>query len=228
MRFSLERVESAVEAVALAIATELQAGKQVLWLVSGGSAVGAQVQVMYRLAATHTDKLSNLHILPVDERYGPAGHADSNSEQMRKAGFNPTIAHWYDVLQGGSMQDTVHTYGLLAEKLFSDAGVVIATMGLGPDGHTAGVLPHSPATNDPNSTVVGYEWSDHQRMTLDVSMLRDIDQAFVLAYGETKETAIQRLNANTESLVDLPAKVLYDIPSVTVYNDTVESEANTK
>ncbi|MCA9327574.1 6-phosphogluconolactonase [Candidatus Saccharibacteria bacterium] len=228
MHFSTERVELAVGAPASAVATELQAGKRVLWLVSGGSAVGAQVQIMYRLGVACGDFLENLHILPVDERYGPVGHADSNSEQMRKAGFNPAAANWHDVLTGSSMQDTVHAYGQLAEKLYDDAAAVIATLGLGPDGHTAGVLPHSPATNDPNSSVVGYEWSDHQRMTLDLSLLREIDQAFVLAYGETKETAIQRLVANTEPLVDLPAKVLYDIPTVTVYNDFVESEGNTK
>ncbi len=225
MNFTTADSKTAIKNIVQQLQRSLASDKPVLWLVSGGSAVAAQVTVMQQLSQSVPDTLANLTILPVDERYGPAGHADSNSEQMRRAGFAPEPATWVDVLgEGGTLSETLEHYETLVEDSFARAKTVVATLGLGADGHTAGVLPDSPAVLDSTATVIGYNWSDFERMTLGLAQLQQIDQAFVLAYGDTKCSALQRLHDNQDLLSSLPAKVLYDIPSVTVYNDCLESE----
>ena len=225
MKFTKTDVKIATEDITKALQEALGKGSPVLWLVSGGSAVTTQVAVMERLSRTLPDKLANLTILPVDERYGAPGHSDSNSEQMRLAGFAPETATWVDVLRGGgTISETLEQYKTLVEDSFAKAKLVIATLGLGADGHTAGILPDSPAVLDTTTTVIGYDWSDYMRMTLGLAQLTQIDRAFVLAYGDAKCPALQRLHDNQEVISSLPAKVLYDIPTVTVYNDCIESE----
>lgn len=225
MIFSRIQQADAATHSAYTIQNELAKDRTVLWLVSGGSAIPIQVAIMQRLAVEVPAKLANLTILPIDERYGLASHADSNSEQMRQAGFEPGPAKWFDILQGGgSLRETLERYEALVEDSFAQAKTVIATFGLGADGHTAGILPDSPAALDSAATVIGYDWSDFKRMTLGLAQLQQIDRAFVLAYGEAKCAALRRLHDNQDPLSSLPAKVLYDIPSVTVYNDCIESE----
>ncbi|MBL8121489.1 6-phosphogluconolactonase [Candidatus Saccharibacteria bacterium] len=224
MKFSTEGVEVAIAAIASAIAAPLQDGKKVLWLTSGGSCIRPQVAVMAKLRELPSEQLAGLRILPVDERYGPVGHENSNSEQMRQASFDPGTAQWFDVLEGKPMAATVEEYANTAADLMAESSTVVASLGMGPDAHTAGLLPHSPVFTDTTSSVVGYSWSDYERMTLGVEFLLQIDIVFLLAYGESKKAALERLHSNTEPIEDVPAKLLYDLPNVTVYNDFIRSE----
>jgi 6-phosphogluconolactonase/glucosamine-6-phosphate isomerase/deaminase len=97
-------------------------------------------------------------------------------------------------------------------------------LGLGTDAHTAGVLPGSPAVEPTDHFVVGYAWTDYQRMTSSLTALRRIAIVWLLAYGEAKAEALRRLYDNAEPLCELPGAILYELPEVYVYNDAIESE----
>jgi 6-phosphogluconolactonase/glucosamine-6-phosphate isomerase/deaminase len=225
MKFLREPSGAAVQTIAERIASELAIGRRVLWLVSGGSNVALEVQIMQQLRASSADKLDHLAVLPMDERYGPQGHSDSNTQQLREAGFDPGKATWIDVLlHDTSFDQTVDFYNELAARALASASSVIGQFGLGNDGHTAGILPGSPAADADNATVAGYEWDDYTRMTLTPRALLNTTVGFVPAYGESKKTALQRLQKNKATLSGLPAKLLYDIPEAYVYNDHIESE----
>jgi 6-phosphogluconolactonase/glucosamine-6-phosphate isomerase/deaminase len=73
-------------------------------------------------------------------------------------------------------------------------------------------------------TVGGYEWTDYTRLTLLPRALTMINVAYVLAYGDNKKQALTRLQDNDESLGDLPARLLYEIPDVYVYNDAITNK----
>jgi 6-phosphogluconolactonase/glucosamine-6-phosphate isomerase/deaminase len=224
MQFLREDQGVAVDAIATRIVNELQAGKRVLWLVSGGSNVGLQVQIMQMVRDQASEHLGGLAILPMDERYGKPGHANSNTEAMRAAGFDPAEATWVDVLMHDVPFDqTIDFYNEVAATALANATVVIGQFGLGPDGHVAGVLPGSPAATADEVTVAGYEWTDYTRLTLTPTALARIQIAYVPTYGDNKKDALQRLRANTETLSQLPAKLLYEIPEVYVYNDQLEA-----
>jgi 6-phosphogluconolactonase/glucosamine-6-phosphate isomerase/deaminase len=224
MKFSTEGVEAAVDAIAKAISESLSGDKKVLWLVSGGSCISPQVQIMHKLSVLPESQLTGLSVLLVDERYGAPGHANSNDEQLLQAGFDPGNAQWHKVNNGLSFAETVAAYSKTAADLFAGSDKVFATLGMGPDAHTAGLLPDSPAFEDTISTVIGYTWSDYERMTLGVEIILKIDLAYLLAYGESKKPALERLLHHNEPVEKLPAKLLYDLPDVTVYNDYIKTE----
>lgn len=226
MKFLNQPQDQAIRKIAGRICQELEAGKRVLWLTSGGSNVQAEVTVMKLVREHAEDKLGGLAILPMDERYGKPGHDTSNSEALRRAGFDPGAATWVDVLTHDvPLNQTISFYTDVAATAFANAAVIIGQFGLGNDAHTAGVLPDSPAADADEVTVAGYEWTDYTRMTLTPVALAQVQVAYVLAYGDGKKEALERLQANTEPLAKLPAKLLYQIPEVYVYTDQVLAES---
>jgi 6-phosphogluconolactonase/glucosamine-6-phosphate isomerase/deaminase len=220
MEFVKEQQAAAAQAIAARITTELRHGQRVLWLVSGGSNVEAEVAIMDAVRQAAADRLPGLAILPMDERYGPLGHEHSNSQALRAAGFDPGAAVWMDVLvHNVEFEPTVSFYNEVASTLLANAGVVIGQFGIGADGHVAGILPHSPSVDADEVIVAGYDWSDYPRLTLTPTALQRLDVGYVLAYGSVKQRALDRLQTRSEPLDALPATLLYDIPEVYIYTD---------
>lgn len=220
MKWSVDTAQDATDQIVQHIRELAKTKHAILLLVSGGSAIAIEAEVLAQL----TNCTQIVGVLPMDERYGPKAHADSNIAQL-VTHLPDSPIQIYDILdQNVPFDQTVDYYSSLAQDLFARADSVVAICGLGADAHTAGLLPGSPATNDTVSTVIGYNWQDYTRMTLGASYLLQITMAFVLAYGDSKKVALQRLQVNNESSEELPAKLLYDISDVTIYNDFITSD----
>jgi len=227
MQFLHEGQTAAVRAIAARIAEELTTGKRVLWLVGGGGNASREVEVMALVRKRAEAQLGGLAILPTDERYGSPGHPDSTIQRLRRAGLEPGNATLVDVLMHNLPFDqTLSFYTDVTATAFANAGVIIGQFGLGNDGRIAGVVPDGPAAAADEVTVAGYQWQDHAQLTLTPAALAQMQVAYVLAYGQAKKRVLERLQANTDTLTSLPAKSLYQIPEVYVYNDQLENQQN--
>jgi 6-phosphogluconolactonase len=205
-----------------AISTALAENKQLLMLVSGGSNIGVAVTVLNNLPA---DQISRLQVTLVDERYGPVGHADSNWQQLLNAGLQTEQATLLPVLQSDlTLQATADVY----EKLFLDAAqqanTIIGLLGIGPDGHTAGILPDTAAASDEDSIVIAYKAGTYERLTLGYKALRMIDAAYVFAFGPVKRPAIEALIDTDLPLSQQPAQILKQLTASYLYTDQVDAE----
>jgi 6-phosphogluconolactonase len=197
---------------------ELGQGK-VLWLLSGGSNVKASVEIMNSITSPLSE---NLSVLLVDERYGPAGHSDSNWQQLLEAGFQSKQATAWPVLTDNlSFTETATKYNELARQRLDEAGVVIAQLGIGSDGHIAGILPGSSAANEEKATVVGYDSETYQRLTMTFPALEQIDVAYVFAFGQSKAEALKQLHDKQLPRQQQPAQVLRNLPEAYIYNDQI-------
>jgi 6-phosphogluconolactonase/glucosamine-6-phosphate isomerase/deaminase len=116
---------------------------------------------------------------------------------------------------------TVQNYSNLVEDLTKKSDFTIATFGIGTDGHTAGILPGSPAV-DAQQPVFGYVWQDYVRMTITPNWLEGVDKAFVVARGRTKLEALSRLKAAGSSTSEIPSMLLNKIKDVVIYTDIKE------
>lgn len=195
----------------------------VLWLVSGGSNIAIQKEAMANVGEFQSSQLT---IIPVDERYGPYGHASSNSAAMRKAGFDPKQATWIDILEDNpSIEEaTARLAAHLSESVAKEA-TIVATLGIGNDGHTAGVLPGSIGVNSPE-VAVWYHADDFERITLTLTALRDYgDYVYVSAFGEGKKPALKLLVATPGGSLDItPALILRDINRATLFTDQLDEK----
>ena len=202
----------------LELKKQLEEGKRVLWLVSGGSNIPLTVQVMNELPAKLTSQLT---IIPIDERYGPVGHKDSNVQQLYDAGFEPKQATFVAPLANVSLDQTVIRYTQALENALNNTDLVVAQIGMGTDGHIAGILPNSPALKA-ETLVTAYQGPDFMRLTMTLPSLRRINQAYLFAYGRPKRAALDRLCDGDYPIDDQPAQVLRDLREVYVYNDQLE------
>lgn len=222
MQFRIVTEQRAMNSALLMLRNALRSNNKVLWLVSGGSWIPYEVAMMQSLAA---EERSKLMVLLADERYVTAGHADSNYHQLQEAGFSDKRVDFVDVLATGeSLEETTSHYAEVLQHALTDADFVFATLGIGYDGHTAGILPASPAATDNTSLVIGYRGHDFLRMTSGLHALANVNTAVVFAYGQKKHEALMRLADKSESVSNVPSMLLYDLPDVTIYNDFIDKE----
>jgi 6-phosphogluconolactonase/glucosamine-6-phosphate isomerase/deaminase len=216
----LSTPDNGAEALYQRINRQLKAKKRVLWLVSGGSNVAISVSVMKRFADAN---LTYLAIALSDERYGPYDHPESNMHRLLQAGFKPRGASMISMLAAGQplplKQATSH-YARILEYMLSKAQLTVAQLGIGEDGHIAGILPGSLAVKSPDS-VVCYESSPFSRISIGFSTLKRVDAAYVFAFGKSKGSTLQSLRDQHLSLNTQPAQILKQLPEVYVYSDQI-------
>ena len=211
----------AAAALRTRLETELSAGRKVLWLLSGGSNIAISVAVMHVL----TDALTqHLTIMLIDERHGPVGHHDSNAQQLMAAGFDVKHSTFIPVLADDQdLQTTRDSYDEQLRIAFTENEVIIGQLGIGPDGHIAGILPGSPATES-TELVAAYDSAMFDRITLTSHALKRLKIAYVYAFGADKADALSKLQDETIPYAEQPAQILKELPEVYIFNDSIGAQ----
>lgn len=206
--------EEPAKYLARAIATRLKAGQRVLWLVSGGSCIDVAVATAKLLAS---EKLVNLTVSLIDERYGEPGHANSNWHQLETAGFALPGAVLHPVLAGQDQVSAAVTFAEFLKTQIEQADYRIGLLGMGTDGHTSGILPHSPAVTA-SGLVCDYTGPDFARITTTPAALARLSEAVLYATGQTKWPMLDRLETELP-LAEQPAQALKTVPRLTIFTD---------
>lgn len=201
---------------------ELAGNKKVLWLISGGSNIPASTQIMHNIP---TNLSHNLTVILADERYGKVGHIDSNWHQLQQAGFDSKQAKCVEILSDElNLDQTEQRYNEIIKSALDNNDVVIGQLGVGPDGHIAGILIDSPAANVDDRLVTSYTSEEEPplcRLTLTFEGLRNIDAAYCFAFGEPKKQTLRRLQKTRLPLTTQPAQILKNLNECYLYNDQV-------
>ncbi len=158
---------------------------------------GTSPDLLYRLISQ--DKtLKPGAVVMVDERYGPPMHNNSNEKTIGDTGLIGYLAAFnipfYGITKEGNMAMVVVHYEQIIEDLFRKFPKKVAVMGIGADGHTAGIKPN--LKYDHNRLVVSYDdtkGSFGKRITLTFEALERIDEFIILVFGENKKLALQKM-----------------------------------
>jgi 6-phosphogluconolactonase/glucosamine-6-phosphate isomerase/deaminase len=210
--------DTGTQALTERLTRELKKKQRVLWLVGGGSNISVSVKVM---AALPNEQTKDLAIFMTDERYGEIDHVDSNAKQLYDAGFHTKQAIFVPMLAPGfSLNETRERYAQAIKLAMEHADVIIAQFGIGPDGHIAGILPHSEGV-EAHGWVCAYEAPHYMRVTLTFDALRHITAAYVFARGDEKKPALELLRDHNLTLIEEPAQILKDLPEAYIYNDQI-------
>lgn len=145
----------------------------------------------------------------IDERYGIKFHNQSNEKMMQEAGLLPYFAQqgvpFYPILQENhlDLNETADNYDMTIRYLFAGFPKSVATLGIGMDGHTAGIAGeranfHNPMFDMDQKNMLVSSFADMQGMFKErVSMtflgLSMIDVYIVLVFGEDKKEAIAKV-----------------------------------
>jgi 6-phosphogluconolactonase/glucosamine-6-phosphate isomerase/deaminase len=108
-------------------------------------------------------------------------------------------------------------------------GIIRATVGIGPDGHTSGVLPHP---EDPKKfeelflgtkLIVGYDVGTKNlhrfRMTSTFTLMKKFDKVLTYMKGENKKEALTKVMAEEGDLATTPGRIIRELNNVTLITD---------
>jgi len=210
-----------------------------LLLVSGGSAF----DLFPHIDVKNFSSASTVGVL--DERFS-TDPSVNNMEQFKKTNF-------YTALQDKKVEsiDTTVAHGETMEQLAvrfdqelwnwkknNSEGIIVATVGIGPDGHTSGVLPfpENPSLftelfENPDTLVVSYDADGKNpyryRATTTNTFLRNyLDHAFVYAVGANKKDALVKVGLDSGDLPATPARILREMKDVHLFTDVSLEENN--
>lgn len=159
--------------------------------------------MMLRALATAQVPWPAIHIVQVDERVAPAGHPDRNLTHLRESLLDhaPLAAEHIHAMPVES-DDLAGAAAKYAETLRQIAGsppiLDLVHLGLGPDGHTASLVPGDPVLNADVAITGSYQ--GRRRMTLTYPMINRARQVLWVVTGDEKVSMLNRLLDGDESI----------------------------
>jgi 6-phosphogluconolactonase len=195
----LTNADSVAEAAAKFIAAEARAavaarGRFVM-AISGGR---TPWQMLRALAAEEVP-WKNVHVAQVDERVAPAGDPDRNLTHLRESLLShvPLPSEQIYAMPVES-PDLGVAASLYAQTLSDIAGTPpvldLAHLGLGPDGHTASLVPGDPILDVTNADVAPTGiYQKRRRVTLTYPLLNRSRRVLWVVTGREKADMIVRL-----------------------------------
>ena len=161
---------------------------------------------MLRALANEDVPWENLHVAQVDERVARAGDPDRNLTHMHEsllehAPLRPDQIHAMPV-EAPDLEAAAKRYALTLREIAGTPPVLdLAHLGLGPDGHTASLVPGDPVLNVTDSDVaLTGVYQERRRMTLTYPMLNRSRRILWLVTGSDKVAALQRLRDGDVSI----------------------------
>jgi 6-phosphogluconolactonase len=189
--------EQAARFIAVQAQTAVAARGRFVMAVSGGRTPW----LMLRALAKEDVPWKDVHLFQVDERVAPAGHADRNLTHIRESLLNhaPIPANQVHAMpvEAADLEPAARMYaGDLQQIAGSPPVLDLVHLGLGPDGHTASLVPGDPvlAVADADVAVTG-PYQGRVRMTLTYPILNRARRVLWVVTGKEKAGMLVRLRA---------------------------------
>jgi 6-phosphogluconolactonase len=202
----LDDADAVADEAAAIIATDARiavaARGRFVMAVSGGRTPW----LMLRALADKEVPWNGVHVLQVDERVAPAGDPDRNLTHLREsllehAPLRSEQIHAMPV-ESDDLQAAVSSYAAtLREVAGSPAVLDLVHLGLGPDGHTASLVPGDPALKVSDAAVaLAGPYQGRRRMTLTYPVLNHARRVLWLVTGAEKTEMLVRLRDADRSI----------------------------
>ena len=185
----------AAKRIAQAAQEAVSARGKFVMAVSGGKTPW----IMLRDLAREDVPWKGVHVVQVDERIAPVGDADRNLTHLREsllehAPLRPEQIHAMPV-EATSLEVACEWYAQILKTLAGSPPVLdLVHLGLGPDGHTASLVPGDPVlkVKDADVALTGI-YMNRRRMTLTYPIINRSRCVLWLVTGSEKTGMLARL-----------------------------------
>jgi len=166
-----------------------------IFAVSGGKTPWK----MLRALADEDVPWEGMHLFQVDERLAPEGHPDRNMTHLREnlLGHSPLLPEQIHAMrvEENDPEAAAADYARTIEEIAGSPAIIdLVHLGLGPDGHTASLIPGDPVLNvtDRDVALTGI-YQDRRRLTLTFPMINRSRKILWLITGSEKNEMLKRL-----------------------------------
>src|SRR5262245_26496720 len=184
---------------------------------------------MLRALADEDVPWKGVHVFQVDERVAPDGDPDRNLTHIRES----LLAHcpipadqvYAMPVEAADLAAASTRYADVLERVAGSPPVLdLVLLGLGPDGHTASLVPGDPVLDvSKASTALSGRYQGRYRMTLTYPVLNRARGVMWLVTGSEKAGMLARLLANDRSI---PAgRVRHDAALVLADQEAARAES---
>jgi 6-phosphogluconolactonase len=212
--------EAAADEIVEAARAASAAGRPFSFVLSGGSTP----KLLYDLLAGEPRRTrvdwDAVEVYFGDERAVPPGHADSNYRMARegllsRVPLKPENVHRMrgEIDPAGAAVE----YGRMLKARFGDGGPDVTLLGMGDDGHTASLFPHTPAVGETHHRCVaqfveksttGPSW----RITLTAPFINRSARVLALITGASKAARLNEVLHGPRDPDRLPIQVVRPSP----------------
>jgi len=155
--------------------------------------------IMLRALANEDIPWAGVHLFQVDERVAPDGDPDRNLTHLREsllqhAPLRPEQIHAMPV-EAADLESAATQYAMTLQDISGSPAVLdLVHLGLGPDGHTAPLVPGDPVLGVTNADVaLTGVYQSRRRMTLTYPALNRARRVLWVVTGNEKTEMLQRL-----------------------------------
>lgn len=198
--------EAAAQAAAIFIAAKareaIAARGRFIMAVSGGHTPW----LMLRALADEDVPWEAVHLVQVDERVAPAGDPDRNLthllESLREIhSLRSDHIHAMPV-EAPDLELAASQYATVLNQIAGSPAVLdLVHLGLGPDGHTASLVPGDPVLDvDDADVAIASVYQGRRRMTLTYPIINRARQVLWLVTGKDKAEVVGRLRNGDTSI----------------------------
>ena len=198
--------EATARAAAKFIAEEAGAAVAARGLFVMAVSGGHTPWIMLRALASEKLPWERVHVVQVDERVAPAGHPDRNLTHLRESllAHSPIRTEQIHAMpvESSDLETAARKYALTLNELAGSPPTLdLVHLGLGPDGHTASLVPGDPVLDvtDTDVAVTGV-YQGRRRMTLTYPIINRARRILWLATGNEKAGMLARLRQGDRSI----------------------------
>ena len=161
---------------------------------------------MLRALAREEVPWNSVYVAQVDERVAPMGHPDRNLTHLRESLLEhaPLRSEQICVMpvESPDLEAAARRYALMLEKIAGSPPVLdLIHLGLGPDGHTASLVPGDPVLDVADRDVALTDiYMGRRRMTLTYPAITRARRILWLVTGADKRAMLPRLRAADASI----------------------------
>ncbi|NES82410.1 MAG: 6-phosphogluconolactonase [Moorea sp. SIO2B7] len=198
----LEKVQAAIQ----------KRGQCTIALAGGGTP-----KPLYEALATKSLAWEKIQVFWGDERYVPADHPDSNQKMAREAWLNkvnipsinihpmPTEAS-EPKIDAQKHEAELYQFFQVAAGEFPIFDIVL--LGIGDDGHTASLFPHTEALKVSDRLVTVGNKDGQPRLTFTFSLINHSRCVVFLVAGANKRPALEQIFAQSADEMTYPARLI--------------------
>jgi len=194
--------QKGAEIIAAEARAAVNARGRFIFSVSGGHTPWQ----MLRALATKDVPWNDVNVVQVDERVAPAGDPDRNLTHLYESLLEHAPVRREQIcampVEAPDLQTAAERYAETLKKIAGSPPVLdLAHLGLGPDGHTASLVPGDPVLNVTDSDVaLTGVYQGRRRMTLTYPILNRARRVLWLVTGNDKVDALARLREGDTSI----------------------------